>query len=70
MREGDLAPAPKTTETAYPAVRGRPNKIIACELKISVRTVKSYRAHLFRRLGVRSVAEAVRIALAVGVDGR
>ena len=49
-------------------VRGRANKNIAWELQISVRTVESYRAQLFRRLGVRSTAEAVRIALAAGFD--
>lgn len=50
-------------------VRGKPNKIIAWELQLSVRTVESYRADLLRRLGVRSIAEAVRIALAAGLDG-
>jgi two-component system response regulator FixJ len=50
-------------------VRGQPNKIMAWELQLSIRTVESYRADLLRRLGVRSVAEAVRIALAAGMDG-
>jgi FixJ family two-component response regulator len=50
-------------------IRGRANKAIAWELKISVRTVESYRADLFRRLGTRSTVEAVRIALAAGLDG-
>ena len=43
---------------------GRPNKIIAFELGLSVRTVEAYRAQLFERLGVRNTAEAVRLALA------
>ena len=50
-------------------VRGLPNKVIARELQLSVRTVESYRADLLKRLGVRSIAEAVRIALAAGVEG-
>jgi two-component system response regulator FixJ len=50
-------------------VRGLPNKLIAWELQLSVRTVECYRADLLRRLGVRSIAEAVRIALAAGLDG-
>lgn len=45
---------------------GRPNKIIAYQLGLSVRTVEAYRAQLFERLGVRSTAEAVRVALAAG----
>jgi two-component system, LuxR family, response regulator FixJ len=49
---------------------GNPNKIIAWEMGLSVRTVESYRAQLLGRLGVRSTAEAVRIALAAGSDGR
>ena len=48
--------------------RGNLNKTIAWELQLSVRTVECYRAHLFRRLGIRSVAEAVRIAMAAGLD--
>lgn len=50
-------------------VRGLPNKLIAWELKLSVRTVECYRAELLKRLGVRSIAEAIRIALAAGLDG-
>ena len=49
-------------------VRGLPNKLIAHELRLSVRTIESYRADLLRRLGVRSIAEAVRIALAGGLE--
>ena len=47
--------------------RGNMNKTIAWELQLSVRTVEYYRATLFRRLGIRSVAEAVRIAMAAGL---
>jgi two-component system, LuxR family, response regulator FixJ len=48
--------------------RGRPNKVIAWELGLSVRTVETYRAQMLDRLRVRSTAEAVRIALAAGLD--
>lgn len=47
---------------------GHPNKIIAYEMDLSIRTVESYRAQLLTRLGVRGTAEAVRIALAAGLD--
>lgn len=45
-------------------VEGQPNKAIAFELGLSVRTIEAYRAELLARLGVRSTAEAVRLALA------
>ena len=48
-------------------VRGCPNKIIAWELGLSVRTVEAYRAQLFERLGARNAADAVRLALAAGL---
>jgi two-component system response regulator FixJ len=47
---------------------GRGNKLIAYELALSIRTVEAYRAQLFVRLGVRSTAEAVRLAVAAGID--
>ena len=49
-------------------VGGRPNKVIAWQLGLSVRTVEAYRAQLFSRLGARSTAEAVRIALTGGLE--
>jgi two-component system response regulator FixJ len=42
---------------------GRPNKLIAYDLGISVRTVEVHRAHMLDRLGVRNIAEAIRIVL-------
>ena len=42
---------------------GRPNKLIAYDLGLSVRTVEVHRAHMLDRLGVRNIAEAIRIAL-------
>lgn len=50
-------------------VGGDPNKVIAWKLGLSVRTVEAYRAQLFERLRVRSTVEAVRIAMAAGIDG-
>ena len=42
---------------------GGPNKVIAYDLGISVRTVEVHRARMLERLGVRSLAEAVRLAV-------
>ena len=50
-------------------VRGCPNKVIAWELGLSVRTVEAYRAQVFERLGARNTADAVRLALAAGFGG-
>jgi two-component system response regulator FixJ len=46
---------------------GEPSKVTAHRLNLSVRTVEAYRAQLFGRLGVRSIAEAVRIAVLAGM---
>ena len=48
-------------------VAGQPNKIIAYQLGLSVRTVEAYRAQLMDKLGVRGTAEAVRLAMAAGI---
>ena len=50
-------------------VCGWPNKVIAHELGISPRTVEAHRAAMMDKLGARSLAEAVRLALAAGLDG-
>jgi two-component system response regulator FixJ len=42
---------------------GCPNKLIAYDLGISVRTVEVHRARMLERLGVRSLAEAIRLAV-------
>jgi PAS domain S-box-containing protein len=47
--------------------RGLLNKQIAWELKIAERTVKMHRALLLERLGVRTSAEAIRLAVEAGV---
>jgi two-component system response regulator FixJ len=44
-------------------VNGSSNKIIAFELGISARTVEVHRARMMERLGVKQLAEAVRIAV-------
>jgi two-component system response regulator FixJ len=45
-------------------VGGKSNKVIARELGLSPRTVEAHRAALMDRLSVRSLAEAIRLALA------
>jgi two-component system, LuxR family, response regulator FixJ len=46
---------------------GRPNKQIAFTMGLSIRTVEAHRAQVMTRLGVRSISEAVQVALAAGL---
>jgi len=48
-------------------VDGLPNKLIAHRLELSPRTVEMHRMALMEKLGVRSLSEAVRIAVSAGV---
>ena len=43
-------------------VAGQSNKVIAHKLAISMRTVEVHRAHILRRLGIRSIAEAISLS--------
>jgi len=58
---------PRERDVLLGLIDGKANKIIAYELDISPRTVEIYRANLMDKLGVRSVAEAVRIAFTAGI---
>ena len=44
-------------------IEGKPNKIIASELDISVKTVEFHRAKVMEKTGVDSVAELVQVAM-------
>jgi len=44
-------------EVAHLVIEGRPNKLIADELAISVRTVEVHRARVFEKMGVKSAVE-------------
>ena len=48
-------------------VVGKPNKVIACDLAISPRTVEIYRANVMTKMQAASLSELVRMALVVGV---
>jgi two-component system response regulator FixJ len=59
-----MAPlSPRERQVLEGIVAGKGNKLIAYELDISVRTVEVHRARLLVRLGVHSLAEAIRIAV-------
>lgn len=48
-------------------VRGQPNKLIAHDLTIAIRTVEAHRANLMTKLGCRSLSDVLRIAFAAGL---
>jgi two-component system, LuxR family, response regulator FixJ len=50
-------------------VAGQPNKVIAVSLGLSVRTVEVHRAHMLERLGAKSFAEAIRLAVMAALAG-
>jgi two-component system response regulator FixJ len=58
---------PREREVLVRLVDGRPNKVIAHDLGISPRTVEIHRANLMEKLACRSLAEAVRMAIAAGI---
>ena len=60
--------SPRELDVLRGLVAGRQHKVIAFDLGISPRTVEVHRANLMDKLGVRSLSEAVRVALAAGLD--
>lgn len=50
-------------EVLQRVIEGKPNKIIAAELDISMKTVEFHRAKVMEKTGVDSVAELVQIAM-------
>ncbi len=55
--------SPRETEVVSRVSAGLPNKSIARELEISVKTIEKHRANAVRKLGVTSTPEMVRIAV-------
>ena len=54
---------PRESEVMKLLVDGKPNKIIASDLGLSVRTVETHRAHLLSKLEVKSLSDLVRMAM-------
>lgn len=55
--------SPREREVLEALVAGQPNKIIAFNLGISVRTVEVHRSRMMDRLGVRQLGQAVRLSV-------
>ena len=70
-RDRDVADAVRRVASLSPRERnvldglmaGRPNKVIAYQLGLSVRTVEVHRARMMDRLGVRQFSEAIRLGV-------
>jgi len=58
--------SPREQEVMLSLVRGNPNKVVAYELGISVRTVEIHRAHVMTKMQAGSLANLVRMALVGG----
>ncbi len=58
----------RETDVMRGLLAGLPNKLIAHELGISVSTVEIYRAEIMGKFQAKSLSEAVRIALAAGLE--
>ncbi len=78
IRGGDIADATRRVESLSPRERdvlerlidGRSNKVIAHELGLSVRTIEVHRARMMERLGVRQLAQALRLGIMAKLGSR
>jgi FixJ family two-component response regulator len=77
-RTDDIAAAAALIDTLSPRERqvlealvaGRPNKVVAFDLGISVRTVEVHRSRMMDRLGVQQFAQAVRLSVLASLAER
>lgn len=60
--------APRERQVMQGLLAGLPNKLIAYELDLSIRTVEIYRANVMGKLKARGLSTAVRIAMAAGLE--
>ena len=60
--------SPREAEVLRLLLAGAPNKIVARTLDLSVRTVEMHRANMLAKLGARSTAEAIHMAMIGNVE--
>lgn len=58
---------PREREVLARLGKGRPNKVIAYEMDLSVRTVEGYRASIMSKLSARTIGELMEIVLKAGL---
>jgi len=61
---------PRERQVASYLVTGRPNKVVAIDLGISLRTAEAHRARIFRKLGVRNTLDLACSLCLHGSDSR
>ncbi len=54
---------PREYEVMQLVVEGLPNKVIAVDLGVSTKTVEAHRAHVMKKMAVRSLPDLVRMAI-------
>lgn len=57
---------PRESEVMVMIVQGKANKVVALDLELSERTVEIHRARVMEKMGARSVAHLVKMALILG----
>lgn len=67
--QGDIALTPRQREVLQLIAEGHSTKEIAEKLNISVKTAKTHRSELMRRLDLHDVASLVRYAMQIGIVG-
>lgn len=65
FREAMTQLSPREREVMALVVEGRPNKVIAGDLGISVRTVEVHRARVMEKLQAKNLSELVRLAMTI-----
>jgi len=65
LRRREASLTPREREVMALIVDGRANKVIAQDLKLSERTVEIHRSRVMEKMGARSVAQLVKMALAL-----
>ena len=58
-------PEPARARSARPGTQGKANKMVAGDLGVSQRTVEIHRAHVMQKMDAGSLAELVRMMMAV-----
>ncbi|WP_078119819.1 response regulator transcription factor [Thiosocius teredinicola] len=61
---------PREREVLQHLGLGKPNKVIAYDMGLSVRTVEGYRANIMSKLHVRTIGELMQIVLDAGLSAR
>jgi two-component system response regulator FixJ len=58
----------RETQVLRELVHGKSNKMVAYQLDLSVRTVEMHRARIMRKIGARSLADAIHVAVEAGLE--